>query len=413
MRQGGGAADASDAALGAVSDLPSATSSNPAKVMPKPATSPSASPVRPAPEDPAYLSGQLITCIGNKRALLGPIEEAVLRVRGRLGGRRLSALDAFSGSGVVSRLLKGHCERLAANDLESYAAAVARCFLRDRGQVDEPALERLAADLDAAAGSSPRPTGFVEELYAPRDDEAVMPGERVFYTRANARRLDVLRQELAELGGEAEELLLGPLLSEASIHANTAGVFKGFYKDRSTGVGRLGGSRGDALARITGPIRLAAPRLSRFESETRVLQGDALAAARELRGLDLAYLDPPYNQHPYGSNYFMLNLLAENRRPQRLSPVSGIPADWTRSAWNSRARALPALRELVAALDAPFLLLSYNDEGFLPRAELEAFLGSLGRVETVETRYNAFRGSRNLRARPLHVKEWLFLVERR
>ena len=211
--------------------------------MPTSPSQPAPLPPQTAGEDPAYLGGQLITCIGNKRALLGPIEEAVLRVRARLGGRRLRALDAFSGSGAVSRLLKGHCVWLASNDLEAYAAAAARCFLRNRSEVDLPALQRLAAELDASVAGSSRPAGFVEELYAPRDDEAVAPGERVFYTRANARRLDVLRQELAGLGGEAEELLLGPLLSEASIHANTAGVFKGFYKDRRTGIGRFGGSR--------------------------------------------------------------------------------------------------------------------------------------------------------------------------
>ena len=37
--------------------------------------------------------------------------------------------------------------------------------------------------------------------------------------------------------------------------------------------------------------------------------------SREYADLDLAYFDPPYNQHPYGSNYFMLNLLVHYRRP--------------------------------------------------------------------------------------------------
>jgi len=364
-------------------------------------------------EDPDYLGRQLITCIGNKRALLGPIQDAVRRVRARLGGRRLRALDAFAGSGVVSRLLKAHCAALAVNDLEDFAAAAARSFLADAAAVDRRALAELAADLNAAVADSPRPRGFLEELYAPGDEARITPADRVFYTRANARRLDVLRQELAAVGGAAETLLLGPLLGAASVHANTAGVFKAFYKDRATGAGRFGGRGGDALARITGPIGLAAPVLSRFASEVDVRRGDALDAARALRGLDLAYLDPPYNQHPYGSNYFMLNLLADYRRPERVSPVAGIPADWRRSAYNVRARALPALRELVAALDAPFLLLSFNDEGFIPPAEMDAFLAGLGRVETFETRYNAFRGSRNLRGRPLHVVERLLLVERR
>ncbi len=79
---------------------------------------------------------------------------------------------------------------------------------------------------------------------------------------------------------DMRDLLPGPLLSEASIHANTAGVFKGFYKDRRTGVGRFGGTGSDALIRILGEITLEVPVLSNFECDYQVLQEDANTAAR-------------------------------------------------------------------------------------------------------------------------------------
>jgi adenine-specific DNA-methyltransferase len=178
-------------------------------------------------------------------------------------------------------------------------------------------------------------------------------------------------------------------------------------------VGQFGGSGRDALLRIRGEIRLEVPVLSRFECECRVMQRDANAAAADLKGLDLAYIDPPYNQHPYGSNYFMLNLLADYRRPERVSRVSGIPADWRRSGYNVRAKSPALLRNLLERIDAPFLLVSYNNEGFIPPARMRALLRRLGEVEVIETKYNAFRGSRNLSGRAIHVTEQLFLVERR
>lgn len=363
-------------------------------------------------EHPDFLSRQLITCLGNKRALLPQIAAAVGWVRRRLGGRRLHCLDAFSGSGVVSRLLKGHAERLVTNDLEDYAAVASRCFLANRRDVDEPALAACIADLNARVEREGLPTGFIEQLYAPRDETRITRRDRVFYTRDNARRIDAYRR-LIESAPQWRELLLGPLLSAASIHANTAGVFKGFYKDRRTGIGRFGGSGGDALGRIRGSIELAPPVLSAFDCECAVLQGDANEVARSVRGLDLAYLDPPYNQHPYGSNYFMLNLIVTYRRPERVSPVSGIPADWRRSGYNVRSRAAALLADLVGHLDAPFLLVSYNDEGFVSPAEMRGLLAREGRVKAVEVPYATFRGSRNLRGRPLRVTEQLFLVERR
>ena len=129
--------------------------------------------------------------------------------------------------------------------------------------------------------------------------------------------------------------------------------------------------------------------------------------------MDLAYLDPPYNQHPYGSNYFMLNLLVHYQRPGQVSRVSGIPPDWRRSGYNVRAESLRLLRDLVEHLDAPFLLISFNDEGFIRPAEMRAMLDQLGAVAVIETPYNAFRGSRNLEERSIHVTELLFLVERK
>ena len=363
-------------------------------------------------ENPEYLSRQLITYIGNKRALLGQIGGAVEEVKRRLGKNRLRVFDAFSGSGVVSRYFKAHASLLISNDLQSYAAVTGRCYLRNRSTVNLAELTRVVADMNARVDTEPLSRGFIEELYSPRDEERISREDRVFYTRKNARRLDNYRRLIDTAPYDMRDMLLGPLLSRASVHANTAGVFKGFYKDRDTGVGRFGGSGGDALVRIMGEIRLDVPVLSRFECEYRVLQEDANEVARRLKDLDLVYVDPPYNQHPYGSNYFMLDLLGRYERPERISQVSGIPADWQRSGYNVKARSLPLLRELLETVDAPFLLVSFNNEGFISTDEMRGMLEGMGRVDVLETRYNAFRGSRNFDNRPIHVTEQLFLVER-
>jgi adenine-specific DNA-methyltransferase len=120
----------------------------------------------------------------------------------------------------------------------------------------------------------------------------------------------------------------------------------------------------------------------------------------------------PYNEHPYGSNYFMLNLVVHHRRPERVSAVSGIPPDWRRSGYNVRARAAELLADLFRHTDARFLLVSYNDEGFVRPAELRSLLEAEGRVEVVAVPHAAFRGSRSFRNRRVSVTEQLFLVER-
>ena len=363
-------------------------------------------------ESPDYLCRQLITCIGNKRTLLRPLGQAVEAVKKRLNKGHLRAFDVFSGSGVVSRYLKAHASYLASNDLEDYATAISHCYLRNHSTVDFAALGRIVADLNDRVESEPLPKGFIQELYSPRYEGAITPDDRVFYTSNNARRLDNYRRMIDETPDDVREILLASLLHKASVHANNAGVFKGFYKNRHTGIGQYGGTASDALTRIRGSIALELPVLSRFECDYRVYQGDANQVARSVKDIDIAYVDPPYNQHPYGSNYFMLNLLVHYERPTEISRVSGIPVDWRRSGYNVRARSLPLLRQLFDALDARFLLISFNDDGFIGPTEMQATLNRLGTVQTFETRYNAYRASRNLRNRTIHVTEHLFLVER-
>ena len=366
----------------------------------------------PVSEDPRYLSEQLITYIGNKRSLLPEIARAVTRVKQRLDRERLRVFDIFAGSGVVSRFFKAHASLLVSNDIEDYAAVTARCYLRNRSTVDPQLLQALVHDVNERVERCELERGFIEELYAPRDEHRITADDRVFYTRENARRLDDYRRCLERVSGDCFELLLAPLLSKASIHANTAGVFKGFYKDRITKIGRFGGTNADALSRIRRKIVLDPPIFSRFECDVEILQEDANQAARQQRDFDLAYLDPPYNQHPYGSNYFMLNLLTRYEKPTSLSRISGIPTGWKRSGYNIRSASLALMTDLVKNIQSKFLLVSFNNEGFIRPGEMAQLLRSVGRVDIMEIKYNTFRGSRNLRNRDIHVTEQLFLVER-
>ncbi len=363
-------------------------------------------------ENEDYLGSQILTYLGNKRALLKFIGEGVEHVKGALGKGKITFFDAFSGSGIVSRFMKKHASLIVANDLERYSEVVNRCYLANKSSVDWEDFDCVFREYARVAGSE-RVPGTVCRLYAPRDDSDIQPGERVFYTRNNALILDSARAAIDKVVPERYfDLILAPLLADASIHANTSGVFKGFYKNRK-GIGAFGGEGGNALVRICGDIVLQRPVLSNFDCDGVVLRGDATAAARTIDTVDLAYFDPPYNQHPYGSNYFMLNLLVEGKEPDRISKVSGIPEGWNHSPYNRRKDAEPAFFELLSSTPARFLMVSYNSEGFIKRDRFMSFLSSLGDTTPIEIEYNTFRGCRNLNNRPLKVTEYLFLVKRK
>jgi adenine-specific DNA-methyltransferase len=363
-------------------------------------------------ETQEYLSSQLITYIGNKRSLLFFIGNGLKVVMDKLNKKKLNLFDVFSGSGVVSRYFKQYAEKLIVNDMEKYAEIINTCYLSNISDLDLRELRMHYQKLIHNLEKEPLKNGFITHLYAPENDHQIKKGERVFYTNRNARYIDTARSLIKNIPQHIQHYYIAPLLSEASIHANTSGVFKGFYKDSVSKIGKFGGTGGDALLRILGNIHLPFPVFSNYECEVEIHRGDSNTIAEHVDEVDVAYLDPPYNQHPYGSNYFMLNLIADYKQPGEISAVSGIPTDWNRSHFNKRNKVLQTFTELVAALKAKYLLISFNSEGFISMEEMITLLKKSGKVDILETTYNTFRGSRNLRNRDIHVKEYLYLVEK-
>ena len=82
-------------------------------------------------ENQAYLKEQILTYLGNKRSLLGFIEQGVKYAKDELKKEKLSCCDLFSGSGVVARFLKQNSEFIVANDLELYSFITNSCYLQN------------------------------------------------------------------------------------------------------------------------------------------------------------------------------------------------------------------------------------------------------------------------------------------
>jgi adenine-specific DNA-methyltransferase len=362
-------------------------------------------------EDEKFLTEQLITYIGNKRSLLNFIGHGVKIVQNKLAKNKLKIFDVFSGSGIVARYFKQFADLLITNDLEKYSTIINQCYLSNKNDIDVENLlyyyHKIINEIDKNLKK-----GIIAELYAPKDEQNIKPNDRVFYTVRNAMYIDTVRNFIGNIPANIQKYFLAPLLSEASIHANTSGVFKGFYKNKETGIGQFGGKNEDALFRIKGDIKLPFPVFSNFETDILVLNDDSNKILNNIPEVDLAYLDPPYNQHPYGSNYFMLNLILDYKYPENTSIVSGIPDNWNRSNYNKENSAYLSLKNLVENIKAKFVLISFNSEGYIGLEAMKDMLYTIGKVEVLETKYNAFRGSRNLNNRGMHVKEYLYLLEK-
>ena len=201
-------------------------------------------------ENADYLTKQIITYIGNKRALLDFIAKGIQIVQKRLQKDKLDIFDVFTGSGIVARHCKQFSRLLIVNDLEKYAALTGQCYLSNKDELNMPLLQDMYYNLLSETANKPLKEGIVTALYSPKNDDKIKKGERVFYTRRNAMYIDTMRGLVESVPIQYQKYFLAPLIAEASIHANTSGVFKGFHKNKETGIGQFGGSNSDALLRI-------------------------------------------------------------------------------------------------------------------------------------------------------------------
>ena len=385
----------------------------------------------------SFLRNQLIAYIGNKRRLLGFLGEVFEELAGRCpGGGGADALrfgDCFAGSGSVSRLAKLSGCSTAANDWEFYSEIINTVHIK----LSQPLLDSLFSPfggyktLLAQLNSLSQPTDsdrYISRYYAPASTEdADYRFERLFYTTENALFIDAVRSRIEDIfpGWELGEddflrkcALLAPLLYQAATHANTNGVFKAYHKG-------FGGHGGDALKRIMAPMRLQMPLLTEnLPGRVYDVERSDAACFASGRSFDICYLDPPYNQHQYGSNYFMLNTIARWDRPEvpsartgdgRFLVKAGIRSDWkeTRSGFCYAATAPAELDKLLSNIDARYVVLSYNTEGIIPFDDMFDILSRYGRTEIFCRDYVIYRGGRQSLARANRNVEFQLVLSKR
>ena len=365
-----------------------------------------------------YIKNQLIAYIGNKRRLLDLLTAAITTIE-KKGSNPINKqgffIDYFAGSGVVSRLAKELGYAVISNDWEYYTKIINKSFLENNEDIlkefsSEGGLEQILNQLNSSLQHPSTQDSYIAQYYCPNDDQFPnIEQERMFYTQTNGRLIDNIRSQIDKIyhnkkdkiSQKKRDLLLALLLYQSSLRSNTSGVFKGFHKG-------FGGTKGDALKRILSNIKLEVPVLSNKKNYCKVFQSNANHLAKKLKNklqAEIVYLDPPYNQHQYGSNYHLLNTIAKNDKPTiskkffhngKKTNKSGIRKDWskTRSTYCYKQTAVNSFTNLIENINAKYLLVSYSTEGIIDFEQMLTILARKGKIDIVTTGYTRFRGGK-------------------
>ena len=303
----------------------------------------------------------MIKYLGSKRRLV-PVLSELLRRSGAT-----TALDLFTGTTRVGQAFKASGAHVTAVDTARYSEVFARTWIElDADAVDRAELQAAVDELNRIPGER----GYVTETFCRRSR---------FFQPFNGERIDAIRDAIAcdHAGSALEPILLTSLLLAADKVDSTAGVQMAYIKQWAP--------------RSYKPLVLQVPEL--LAGGGRAVRGDAAVLAGTLGSFDLAYLDPPYNQHRYFTNYHVWETIVAWDRPDHYGVACkrlDARDDDTKSVFNRKREMPRALADTIASVDAEVVIVSYNDESWVQLDDLRdmcAVHGDVGVLAFDSKRY--------------------------
>ncbi len=297
----------------------------------------------------------MIKYLGSKRRLvpvLGEMAEAT--------GTR-TALDLFTGTTRVAQELKRRGLHVTAVDVATYSKVLGDCYVStDARTIDESELAAAIAEL----ASLPPVRGYVTETFCERSR---------YFQPGNGGRIDAIRDaiERDHAGTALHPVLLTALLEAADRVDSTTGLQMAYLKSWSP--------------RSFRDLELRVPTL--IDGPGRTVLGDATTEVDTLERVDLAYLDPPYNQHRYFTNYHVWETLVRWDAPEHYGVAcKRIDArdEATKSVFNRKRRMPDVFADLLRRVRAEVVVVSYNDEAWIGPDRMVEALREAGH-EAVQT----------------------------
>lgn len=344
--------------------------------------------------------------IGSKFQLLQWLTEYMKEKTGFATFENKTIADLFAGTGVVSHHFRQQGATVYSNDAELYSSVITHAFTRS---VYTERVRHVIDQMNAASTStsaSSTPPGFVTRHYSPFEGN-----ERMFFTVENARRIDMMRSMLetaAALTHDEYQFILASIIISADAVSNVPAVYGCYLKNFK--------------AKATKPLVL-------FPIHTITASASASASATfhadvtdptflsaTLPQVDIAYLDPPYNERQYSKNYFPLNIIAKTPASLNTEPPlkgkTGIPTDCFLSPFCRKGAASEtAFDTLIRGLRAKWIFLSYNSESIVSKEKMLEILSRYGTVSVIEREYKRFKSFEYNEDKA--IQEYLFCLEKK
>ena len=242
--------------------------------------------------------------------------------------------------------------------------------------------------------------GFIYRTYAPTETK------RMYFTPENAARIDYFRKQIdcwhrkGKLLEKEYLFLLSCLIESVSKVSNTAGVYGAFLKKWDS--------------RALKPIEFIQPAFNPAKTNDITIYNEKIENIIADVACDVLYLDPPYTQNQYGTQYHLLETLILNDNPSVSKITGSRPVAPMRSDWSKEYKVNILFDKIVATTKAKYIVLSYNNDGFMSKEFIEATLKRYGKPETYCCKKINYKKYQNWKSQNKKEHfEYLFFVEKK
>lgn len=324
--------------------------------------------------------------MGSKEKILPYIRQAAEKLQFD------SAIDLFSGSGVVSYLFKAMEKQVLSNDYMAMNAVFSKAMIENNTQtLDREEVNSLFSIPSGAINT------FVQDTFS-----------GIYFSNEDNLIIDVVRSNIGILPNSTKQAMAMSALIRACMKKRPRGVFT------YTGL-RYDDGRADLKMCMEEHIRNAADLINRAVFDNgkvnEARQGDAMNCEYKA---DLVYLDPPY-----------YSPLSDNEYVRRYHFVEGLARNWqgVDMQWNTKTRkfknyptpfsthagAASAFEKLFSKFRNRILLVSYSSNSLPTREEMVDLISKYKSnvdIIDIDHRYS-FSNKKNVSRND--VKEYLFV----
>ncbi|MEB2776503.1 DNA adenine methylase [Algoriphagus sp. D3-2-R+10] len=262
-----------------------------------------------------------------------------------------SALDAFSGSGVVSYLMKSMNKRVYSNDFLNFSAVISKGVIENN------------TDL-----ISPQDLSFLLDMNVKSDDFIQKTFKNVFYSPADLLFLDKISANISQISSKYKRALAYTALFRSCLKKQPRGVFT-----ISGNLDRYNDGRRDLRISLEDhfveQVAIYNDVIFNNHKENVSFNLNVFEFSNIIYKPDLVYMDPPYvpasDDNCYVKRYHFLEGLSKYWRGEEImenTKVKKIKKKYT--AFSYRKTAIKAFEDMFDKFSDSTLVLSYSSNAY-------------------------------------------------